>query len=50
MDFSVDTKTYAYILREGETKVPDFLQKAYDKAIAGQWIMQPHIGSWYDRR
>ena len=40
MGFGVDTKIHAYILREGETKVPDFLQKVYDKAIAGQWIMQ----------
>ena len=45
MDFSsIDTKTYANILREGKTKVPDFLQKAYNKAIAGQWIMRPHMG------
>jgi hypothetical protein len=43
MEFEVDTKTYAYILREGETKVPHFLQKAYDLAIAGQWIMRPHM-------
>jgi len=43
MEFEVDTKTYAYILREGETKVPEFLQKAYDLAIAGQWIMRPHM-------
>ncbi len=43
MGFPVDTKIYAYILQEGETKVPDFLQKVYDKAIAGQWIMRPHM-------
>ncbi len=41
--FSVDTKTYAYILREGETSVPESLQYAYDQAIAGQWIMRPHM-------
>ena len=40
MGFGVDTKIHCYILREGETKVPDFLQKVYDKAIAGQWIMR----------
>ena len=40
MGFGVDTKIHCYILREGETKVPDFLQKVYDKAIAGQWIQQ----------
>jgi Xaa-Pro dipeptidase len=41
--FSVDTKTYGYILREGETRVPESLQYAYDQAIAGQWIMRPHM-------
>ena len=40
MGFGVDTKMHAYILREGETKVPKFLQKVFDKAIAGQWIMK----------
>ncbi len=40
MGFDVDTKIHAYILREGETKVPDFLQEVYDLAIAGQWIMR----------
>ena len=43
MGFSVDTKIHAYILRAGETKVPDFLQEVFDKAIAGQWIMRDHM-------
>jgi hypothetical protein len=43
MDFDIDTKTYAYILREGETEVPEFIQEVYDLAIAGQWIMRPHM-------
>ena len=43
MDFGIDTKTYAYILRDGETEVPEFLQEVYDLAIAGQWIMRPHM-------
>ena len=43
MDMDIDTKTYAYILREGETKVPDFLQEVYNLAIAGQKIMRPHM-------
>jgi Xaa-Pro dipeptidase len=43
MGFGVDTKIHCYILREGETKVPDFLQRVYDKAIAGQWIMRDHM-------
>ncbi len=43
MGFGVDTKIHAYILREGETRVPDFLQEVFDKAIAGQWIMRDHM-------
>ncbi len=43
MDFGVDTKVHAYILKEGETKAPDFIQKVFDKAIAGQWIMRDHM-------
>ncbi len=43
MDMDVDTKTYAYILREGETEAPKFLQEVYDLAIAGQEIMRPHM-------
>lgn len=43
MGFDVDTKTYAYILREGEAEVPRFLQEVYELAIAGQWIMRPHM-------
>ena len=43
MGFGVDTKIHAYILRDGETKVPDFLQRVFDKAIAGQWIMRDHM-------
>ncbi len=43
MDFGTDTKTYAYILREGETRAPESIQYAYDQAIAGQWIMWDHM-------
>ena len=43
MGFGVDTKIHAYILREGETKVPDFLQDVYEKAIVGQWILRDHM-------
>ncbi len=41
--FSVDTKAYAYILREGETSVPESIQYAFDQAIKGQWIMRDHM-------
>ncbi len=40
MGFGVDTKIHVYILREGETRAPEFIQKVFDKAIAGQWIMK----------
>ncbi len=40
MGFGVDTKIHAYILREGETKAPDFIRKVFDKAVAGQRIMR----------
>ncbi len=43
MDFGTDTKTYAYILREGETSVPRSIQYAFDQAIKGQWIMRDHM-------
>ena len=43
LGFGVDTKIHAYILREGETKVPDFIQEVFDLAIAGQWIMRDHM-------
>ena len=43
MDFDIDTKTYAYVLKDGETDVPAFIQEVYDLAIAGQWIMRPHM-------
>ena len=39
MGFAIDTKIHCYILREGETKAPDFIQRVFDKSIAGQWIM-----------
>jgi len=43
MGFEIDTKIHAYILREGETETPKFLQEVYDLAIAGQKIMRPHM-------
>ena len=43
MGFDVDTKIHAYILREGETEVPEFIQNVFDEAIAGQWIMRDHM-------
>ena len=41
--FGVDTKGYAYILREGEKSVPESIQYAFDQAIKGQWTMRDHM-------
>lgn len=43
LGFGTDTKTHAYILREGETSVPESIQRTFDLAIAGQWIMREHM-------
>ncbi|MDC0178713.1 aminopeptidase P family protein [Woeseiaceae bacterium] len=43
MGFGTDTKHHAYILREGESSVPESLQHAFNQAIKGQWIMRDHI-------
>jgi hypothetical protein len=41
--FGVDTKYHAYILREGESSAPESIQRAFDLAIKGQWIMRPAV-------
>jgi Xaa-Pro dipeptidase len=43
LGFGTDTKTHAYILREGETSVPASIQSTFDLAIAGQRIMREHM-------
>ncbi len=43
MGFGVDTKIHCYILREGETKVPEFLQYAWDQGKKAQGIIQRNI-------
>jgi hypothetical protein len=43
MNMDIDTKTYAYILKDNEKVAPAFLQEVYDLAIAGQKIMRPHM-------
>ncbi len=43
MGFTTDTKTHAYILREGETAPPESIQKVFDLGVAGQEIMRPHM-------
>jgi len=41
--FGVDTKAHAYILREGETEVPESLQRAWDNGKRAQAIMRQHM-------
>ena len=41
--FSVDSKLQAYILREGETEVPESLQRAWDFGKRAQGIMREHV-------
>lgn len=43
LGFGTDTKTHAYILREGETAVPASIQRTFDLAVAGQRIMRDHM-------
>ena len=43
MGFGAGAKIHAYILREGETAVPDFIQRVFDKAIIGRRIMREHM-------
>jgi Xaa-Pro dipeptidase len=43
LGFGTDTKTHAYILREGETSVPESIQKTFDLAVAAQKIMREHM-------
>ncbi len=41
--FPTDFKRNAYIMREGETKVPDSIQYAYDKALEAQKIIRQNV-------
>ncbi len=41
--FSTDYKRNAYVLREGESSVPESIQRAFDRAITAHKIMRPHI-------
>ncbi|HEY6640947.1 M24 family metallopeptidase [Povalibacter sp.] len=43
LGFGTDTKTHAYILRDGEASVPRSLQHAFDQAKRGQWIMRDSV-------
>ena len=41
--FTVDSKMHAYVLREGETEVPEGIQRAWDFGKRAQGIMRQHV-------
>lgn len=43
LGFGTDTKTHAYILREGETAPPESIQHTFDLAVAAQRILRDHM-------
>ena len=43
MGFGTDTKTHAYILREGETGAAGEHSASVRSRVAGQWIMRDHM-------
>ncbi len=43
MGFGTDSKVHAYILREGETSVPESFQKVFDLGIKALDILRPHM-------
>ena len=43
LGFVVDTKIHAYILREGETEVPESIQYAWDQGKKAQEIIRKHV-------
>lgn len=43
LDFYTDMKRIAYVLREGETRVPESLQRAFDQGLKARAIMKRTI-------
>jgi Xaa-Pro dipeptidase len=41
--FQTDFKRDAYIMREGETKIPESIQRAYDTAMAAQAVIRRNV-------
>jgi len=41
--FETDYKRHAYIMREGETSVPESIQYAYDKTLEAHKIIRQHV-------
>jgi len=43
LNFGTDFKRHAYVTREGETEVPDFLQLAFDRGLQAREIIRRNI-------
>jgi len=43
LNFYTDMKRHAYVLKEGETHLPDSIQKAFDNGLAVRKILKNHI-------
>jgi Xaa-Pro aminopeptidase len=43
LNFYTDMKRHAYVLKEGETHLPDSIQKAFDNGLAVRNILKNHI-------
>ena len=43
LNFYTDMKRHAYVLKEGETRLPESIQKAFDNGLAVRNILKNHI-------
>jgi Xaa-Pro aminopeptidase len=43
LNFGTDFKRHAYVMREGEAEVPDFLQQAFERGLKAREIMRLNI-------
>jgi hypothetical protein len=43
LNFGTDFKRHAYVMREGETQVPDYLQHAWDRGYRAREIIRRNI-------
>jgi Xaa-Pro aminopeptidase len=43
LNFGTDFKRHAYVMREGETEVPDFIREAFERGLEAREIMRRNI-------
>ncbi len=43
LNFGTDFKRHGYVMREGETEVPDFIQHAWDRGYAARQVIKDNI-------